>query len=244
MRQLDLRARIYDHYVYGRTTALAPASVAGFADKSLYLRRIIREHFPPDRDAAIIDLGCGHGALLYFARQAGYRQLSGVDLSPEQVAEAARLGIEGVRQGDLMDTLAELPSDSHDVVVAFDVIEHFTRDELLPFVDEVLRVLKPGGTWIINTPNAESPLFGRIRYGDLTHEQAFTAVSMGQLLLSSGFRSFRCFEVTPIVHGVKSAGRYVIWRLFRALLRLYVAAEMGTARSAIFTQNFLTVAVK
>jgi SAM-dependent methyltransferase len=136
-----------------------------------------------------------------------------------------------------------LPDASLDVVVAFDVIEHFMRDELLGFVDEVRRVLRPGGRWIIHTPNAESPFGGRMRYGDLTHELAFTRHSIGQLLLSSGFSSVRCFEDTPVPHGVKSAARWVLWKLFRGVLRLYMAAETGDGdASHIFTQNFLVVA--
>jgi SAM-dependent methyltransferase len=244
MNRPDIRTRVYDQYVHSRAAVLAPETLAGFASRAPYLRRLIREHFPPDRDATVIDLGCGHGALVYLAREAGYRNVTGVDLSREQVAEAQRLGIEGVVQGDLMDTLGSLPDDSQDAVVAFDVIEHFRRDELLPFVDEVRRVLKPGGRWIIHTPNGESPFFGRIRYGDITHEQAFTSVSIGQLLLSSGFSAVRCFEDTPVVHGVRSAGRYAVWKAARALLRLYLAAETGSSGSGVLTQNLLAVAEK
>jgi SAM-dependent methyltransferase len=240
----DIRGRVYESYVHSRTTPLAPDAVDGFASRAPYLRRLIRTHFPADRAAAVLDLGCGHGTLLYLARQAGYLKVSGVDVSADQVAEARRLGIEGVSQGDLMETLAALPADSQDLIVAFDVIEHFSRDELLPLVDGVRRVLKPGGTWLIHTPNAESPFFGRIRYGDITHEQAFTSTSIRQLLLSSGFSAVRCFEDEPVVHGAMSAVRYVAWKGIRALLRLYLAAETGTARAALFSQNFLAVAVK
>jgi predicted SAM-dependent methyltransferase len=80
---------------------------------------------------------------------------------------AGVLGIDGVDQGDLLETLKAQPDASLDVVVAFDIIEHFMRDELLGFVDEVGRVLRSGGRWIIHTPNAESPFGGRMRYGDL-----------------------------------------------------------------------------
>jgi SAM-dependent methyltransferase len=244
MTELGFRARIYNHYVSGRHTTLAPESVGDFGGAAPYLRRVIRSHFPPDRDAAIIDLGCGHGALVHLARQAGYGHVFGVDLSAEQVAAAQRLGIEGVEQGDLLDTLGGLPSASRDVIVAFDVIEHFTRDELLPLVDAVHRVLKPGGRWIIHTPNAESPFFGRIRYGDLTHEQAFTTTSIGQLLLSSGFREVRSYEDGPVVHGARSAVRYLLWRGIRSMLRLYLAAETGSPGSGVLSQNFLTIAEK
>ena len=244
MTPLDLRTRIYDQYVRGRAIALAPESIDGFAARAPYQRRVIRRHFPPARDAAVLDLGCGHGALLYFARREGYGNVAGVDRSPEQVAEARRLGIDGVSEGDLMETLGSLPADSQDVVVAFDVIEHFTREEILPFADEVRRVLKPGGRWIIHTPNAESPFFGRIRYGDITHEQAFTATSIGQLVYSCGFRSASFFEDAPVVHGVRSAGRYALWRVIRAGLRGYLAAETGSGGSAPLSQNMLAVVVK
>jgi SAM-dependent methyltransferase len=167
-----------------------------------------------------------------------------VDRSPEQVAEARRLGIDGVREGDLVETLAELPEGSQQTIIAFDVIEHFTREELLPFVDAVHRALAPGGHWLIHTPNAESPFFGRIRYGDITHEQAFTVTSLNQLLRASGFASIRCYEDTPIVHGLASAGRWIVWKAMRAILRTYLLAETGGAGSGVLSQNMLAVAVK
>ncbi len=239
------RTRIYTHYVQAREQALAPETLAGLAPRSHALRRLIRQHFPPDKSAAVLDLGCGHGALLHFAREAGYTNLRGVDGSPEQVAAARRLGIEGVEQGDLRDVLAAQADASLDVVIAFDVIEHFTRDELLPFVDQVRRVLKPGGRWIIHVPNGESPFGGRMRYWDLTHELAFTRTSIAQLLLASGFAEVRCFEDQPVVHGAKSALRWALWQGFRGLLRLYIAAETGDAGGGhIFSQNLLAVARK
>lgn len=239
------RTRIYTHYVKSRTQALAPETLAGLAPRAPSLRRLVRAHFPADRQAAVLDLGCGHGALLHFAREAGYTNLCGVDGSPQQVEAAQRLGIEGVLEGDLRDYLASQADASLDVVVAFDVIEHFTREELLPFVDEVHRVLKPGGRWIIHVPNGESPFGGRMRYGDLTHEVAFTRTSLAQLLLSSGFTDVRCFEDSPVVHGAKSALRWLLWKGIRGLLRLYIAAETGDASNVhIFSQNLLAVATK
>ena len=243
LNDLDYRSRIYDSYVHSRTQS-ASTSIDELKDRAPYLRRLIAEHFPADRNAHILDLGAGTGSLMHFARRAGYENMVGVDRSAEQVTEARRLGNEKVEEADLMNRLASLPPDSHDVIIAFDVIEHFTRSEVLAFADEVRRVLKQGGKWIIHTPNAESPFFGRIRYGDFTHEQAFTTTSIGQLLLSSGFRSLRSYEDEPIVHGFKSAVRYTLWKAIRGMLRLYIAAETGSTGPAIFSQNFLTVAMK
>jgi SAM-dependent methyltransferase len=245
MRTSDYRSRIYEYYVHSRLESLAPPDTESIRRGGVFLHRLVRRHFPPNRDAAVIDLGCGYGSLLYHARQAGYSNVVGVDRSPQQVAEAKRLGIEGVIEGDILEYLGATANASQDAVVSFDVIEHFTRDELLPFVDEVHRVLKEGGRWIIHTPNGESPFSSRIRYGDLTHEQAFTRTSLGQLLLSSGFRSVECYEDAPVIHSVASAVRFALWKGIRAMLRFYIAAETGNSgRSAIFTQNLLAVAVR
>jgi len=241
----EYRTRIYNSYVNARQQALAPDSLAGLKPRLPMLQKLVRQHFPPDLNATVLELGCGHGALIHVARQMGYRNLQGVDGSPEQVAAARRLKIDGVMQGDVMETLSRQPDGSLDCVVAFDLIEHFTKNELIGLVDEVCRVLRPGGRWIIHTPNGESPFGMRIRYGDITHELAFTRTSLAQLLLSSGFSKVSCFEDQPVVHGIKSAIRWVLWKVFRNLLRLYVAAETGdSGREAIFSHNLICVAFK
>ncbi|MDG6998396.1 MAG: class I SAM-dependent methyltransferase [Nitrososphaerota archaeon] len=206
---------------------------------------MIAQHFPKDKQAKILEIGCGHGAILYFAKGAGYMDVRGVDASAEQVEAAKRLGIENVELGDAMETLRAQKDSSVDCMISFDVIEHFDRNELLDLVDEVHRSLRAGGKWIIHTVNAESPFGMRIRYGDLTHELAFTRTSIGQLLLSSGFKKVSSFEDSPVAHGLKSAVRWGVWMVMRRILRFYLAVETGdTAKDAILTQNFLTVAVK
>jgi cyclopropane fatty-acyl-phospholipid synthase-like methyltransferase len=239
------RERIYGAYVSGRNEALAPAAIEGMAPRLPYLRRMITRCMPADRNATILDIGCGHGAILYALQQAGYSHASGVDGSAEQVEAAARLRIPGVKQGDLMQVLAALPHASLDVVIAFDVIEHFTKTELISLVDEVHRVLKASGRWIIHVPNAESPFGSRILFGDYTHEQGFTRTSLGQLLRSSGFARVYCFEDSPVPHGLKSAIRAMGWRVIRAAMLAWIAIETGSLdRRAVFSQNLLAVARK
>lgn len=245
MKKAIYRERIYNNYVRTWTTPLAPETTAGLKPRAQYLRRLIMRHFPKDRQASILDLGCGYGAILYFAQEAGYTNIRGIDGSIQQVAAARGLGIECVEEGDLFNTLANLKDSSQNCIITFDVIEHFTKEELLPLVDEVFRVLQPDGRWIIHTPNGESPFAARMRYGDLTHELAFTRTSLAQLLLSSGFRRVKSFEDVPIPHGIKSTIRWILWQIIRASLSFYIAVETGeTADQQIFSQNFLTVAMK
>jgi 2-polyprenyl-3-methyl-5-hydroxy-6-metoxy-1,4-benzoquinol methylase len=217
----------------------------GLKPRLPYLQKLIRQHFPHNRNAAILDLGCGHGALIHLAQQAAYINLRGVDVSPAQVAAAKELGIKNVEQGDIMEVLANESDEAFDCLISFDLIEHFNRNELIPLVDQVHRVLKPGGRWIIHTPNAESPFGMRMHYWDITHELAFTRTSLSQLLLSSGFSLLDCYEDQPIPHGAISLFRWSLWKIIRLFLRFCLAIETGdTGRDAIFSQNLLAVAVK
>lgn len=237
------RERIYRHYVTAGD--LVSADAEGLRTRGPFLRKLIRDHFPSNRDATIFDIGCGHGALLHFARQAGYRNLRGVDISTEQVAAAARLGIAGVAQGDLFETLRSLESESQDAVVTFDVIEHFRKEELPAFIDEIFRVLRKTGTWIIHAPNGGSPFVGRVLYGDFTHEQAFTRSSVEQLAFSSGFEQVVCSEDSPVPHGLYSWIRWVVWKVIRASLRVWLLAETGAAGpDTILSQNFVAAVRK
>ncbi|MDJ0849933.1 MAG: class I SAM-dependent methyltransferase [Myxococcota bacterium] len=238
----DYRQRLLERYATAGPCE-APKSLDDLASREPWLRWLIANHFPADRQLEGIDVGCGFGALVHSAREAGYANFCGVDISAEQVDTARRLGIAGVTQGDAIETLASLPPASKDLVVSFDVLEHLHKDEVLSFVDAVLAVLRPGGRWLITVPNGCSPFFGRIRYGDFTHELAFTAGSLSQVLTSSGFGRVDCYEVGPMRGGARRTARWLVWKAIRALLGVYLAAESGErGRGVILTQNLLAVA--
>lgn len=242
---MNYRERVYQDYVTARHESFAPQTIEGFAPRAPYLRRVIRDHFPRDRASRILELGCGHGIFLHFIREAGYANVTGIDRSPEQVAVAKQLGIDGVVQGDFMASVSAMPDACLDVLIAHDVIEHLTQDEAIALADQASRVLARNGVFVLHTINADSPFFGANRYGDFTHEMAYNRASMGQLLMSCGFPRVDCFEDAPIVHGLKSTVRLILWKVLRSGLRLFNAVETGdTGRNAVLTRNFLTVATK
>jgi len=238
------RSRIYGRYVDAATTKLAPDTLDGLEPRRPTLTRLIAQHFPPQKDAAILELGCGHGALLYFARESGYTNIRGVDRSPPQVEAARRLGINEVRSGEMLPTLYGTAAASLDAVIAYDVIEHLTRDELIDIADEIARVLKPGGRWIVHVPNGLSPFAGAMAYGDLTHELAFTPESLTQLFLSCGFRDATFHEDGPVPHGAFSTVRALLWPVVRFFYRAALLIETGMADYRVFTLNFIAVATK
>lgn len=245
MTQKKYRTRIYEKYQSAGKKSVSPITVADLAPRAAMFQKIIREHIDDNPAVRISDLGCGHGAFIYFLKKCGYQNVVGVDISEEQVAKAQILGVSEVVQGNIEEYLETLEPSSQDYIISFDIIEHFTKSELIDFVDQVFRALRPGGKWIIHTPNGTSPFFGSVYWGDYTHEQAFTLFSISQLLKASGFSSVNSYEDVPVPHGLKSSVRFILWKLVRLVLRFYFAIETGSGgKDLIFSQNFLTVAEK
>lgn len=239
----DYRDRILARYV--STHKSVSGAAAGLESRRPFLDKFVADHFPPDRQAAILDLGCGHGAVLWAAQRAGYANIAGVDASPEQVAASKELGIHGVRQGDLLESLATAADASLDAIVLFDLYHYFSRGQQMWIADQVLRILKPGGRFLLHVPNGEAPFASRMRYWDFLADFSYTRASLGQLLGTAGFVNVECFEDRPVVHGLKSAVRALLWRCVRLACRLALAAETGeTGREAVFSQVMTCVAIK
>ena len=228
----ELRQRLYATYTTTQAGVADPtAQRPGFT-------RDIRPHLPLDRGARILDLGCGQGHYVRELLALGYGETRGIDVSPEQVQEAQAAGLTQVTLGDYRESLgvAEL-----DVVIATDFLEHLTRFEALAALDQSKRALRPGGTLILRVPNAGSPFSGAIRYGDLTHEQSFTAQSLRQLGLAAGFGTITIYECLPPIHGVKSGIRAGAWWAAAAVMKMALIAETGQLRGHAVTQNIVAV---
>jgi 2-polyprenyl-3-methyl-5-hydroxy-6-metoxy-1,4-benzoquinol methylase len=202
-----------------------------------------RQHFAPflprEKSANIIDLGCGSGGLVWWLRHSGYRHAFGIDGSQEQVALAHHLGIQGVTLGDVFTILDQ--AEGQDLLLARDLIEHFDRQSIFDFLAKCRSALKPGGRIVIQVPNAGSPTFGRVRYGDFTHEIAFTESSMKQILGATGFTDIEVYPWRPAITGLNSLIRYVLWRMLEPILKLPIQIESGGLRR-IITMNLIAVA--
>jgi SAM-dependent methyltransferase len=116
----------------------------------------------------ILDVGCGRGEWLALLKEQGMRA-QGVDLNRILVEECRQQGLE-VGKGDALGYLRSLPDSSLGAVTGFHFIEHLPFDGLIKLLDETVRVLKPGGVAIFETPNPENVLVGSYRfYLDPTH---------------------------------------------------------------------------
>jgi len=95
------------------------------------------------RRGRLLDLGCGEGALLELLGGRGI----GLDMNPDRLRLAAEKGLP-VCLGD--GNMLPFPDGSFDTVISMEVLEHVPDMETV--ADEVCRVLRPGGCWIISVP--------------------------------------------------------------------------------------------
>ena len=111
-----------------------------------------------DRNARILDLGCGTGSLLSRLKsESGYKMLVGVDIAP---VEQPCLGIDFL-EADLDSLALPFEDASVDLVLMVEVVEHILN--LSTLLKEVTRVLAPGGLIVLTTPNLHS-IEARLRY--------------------------------------------------------------------------------
>lgn len=220
------KEELYRRY---RSTGQASAGLdaEGWKQRVPWAEHIAHRYLPEDRDARILDLGCGDGLLLAWLERVGYRRLEGVEISEEQV-EAARAacGAE-IHHRDVGSHLADREPASVDVVVAIDLLEHFPRVELLELLDAIHRVLRPRGRLVAKVPNGEGIFGPGVRYADLTHELAFTNQSARQALRAAGFSEVRCEEVAVPGSGLVKTLRRAVWRLATIPVRLLYKVERG-----------------
>ncbi len=239
---MDYRSRIYDRYasVCKRSGRVFSQEEAGKYARAL--SRYTIGWLPKNKDAKILDLACGSGRTLYFLKSKGYYNISGVDISGEQV-ELARQVTDKVTRRDILEYLAGR-TEEYDLILAQDIIEHLTKDEAFEMLEACHNALRPSGRLILSSPNAESPMFGYRRYGDITHEICFTPDTLGQLLEICNFEGICFREIGPYVHGFVSAVRTVLWACFRGLIMFYNLVEIGHSASGVYTRDFLISGTK
>ncbi|HWF25047.1 MAG TPA: class I SAM-dependent methyltransferase [Solirubrobacteraceae bacterium] len=104
----------------------------------------------------VLDVGCsfGYGSAAVVAGGPVDRVVVGVERDRDHLAMAAR-HFPWISILDADATALPIPDSCADAVLLLDVIEHIARPELV--LDEVQRVLRPGGTVVVSIPH-HSPL--------------------------------------------------------------------------------------
>ena len=113
----------------------------------------------------VLEIGCGRGTLLHRLSAQGL-DVVGVETSATRIEESRAL-YGALRIEQISGTALPFHDGQFDLVLSFDVLEHIpdTERHLL----EVHRVLKPGGSYLLQTPNKwTNSVFETIRWRSLS----------------------------------------------------------------------------
>lgn len=173
------------------------ANRGALRDSNIFYQWVLKQ-LAPLPDQHLLDIACGEGILLKFARDLGVHSI-GIDLSPK----GASLAQELIRENIITVANGEdLPfaNESFDLVTNIGSLEHFMHP--LIGVQEIYRVIKPGGFAAIYLPNSYylvDIVWHVLRTGySVSHRQPLekfaTFREWWDLLESGGLRVIKAFK--------------------------------------------------
>jgi O-antigen chain-terminating methyltransferase len=103
-----------------------------------------------------------------------------------------------VTEQDVLSYLRTLETASISAVSAFHIIEHLPFNYLVRLLNEVMRVLRPAGLVLFETPNPENVLVGsNFFYFDPSHHHPLPSSLMELLLETRGFAEIEIKNLHP-----------------------------------------------
>jgi len=190
------------------------------------------------RGARVAELGFGAGTFMAWARGRGAR-IHGIEIQ-EGLINAARQA--GFDVSSSLDCLAKAEAGNFDTIVALDVFEHLSVEEIRNNFSLIRTLLKPTGTLILRVPNGQSPFSGRVQYGDVTHETVLTPGKIEQLCKESGLvlieakNQARVSASKSVIVRVAKSGQFLI----RTLTNLLIAKIYGLG-STVLDVNMIAI---
>lgn len=152
-------------------------------------------------DSPILDVGCGRGEWLQLMIECGY-SAKGLDINRVMIEQCQARGLE-VIESDVMAYLKSLPDHSLGAVTGFHIMEHLPFEILMELFYETVRVLKPGGLTIFETPNPENLLVGSCNfYYDPTHRHPLPPPTIEFIANFVGLSRVQILRLHPLSHQI------------------------------------------
>lgn len=192
-------------------------------------QHILTPYLPEDRDANIVEIGCGNGSLVRYLEREGYKNVMGIDNSLEQVHYCKKQGILNVHKADGIDYISG-KNNMYNVILGFDILEHFTKQKAFKFLSASYNALIPGGRIVLRVPNMSNIFGSRSRFMDITHEAGYTEHSLRQILAITKYINIRIIPGKPSYH-IKRRIRVLASNALHRLLYLLAAVPIPRVTS-------------
>ncbi len=182
----------------------------------------LRRALPADRQAPILDLGCGLGRHLRQLLHAGYTRAMGADVSRAAIETCRDAGLRAEPVADL-DDFAREHAGRFAFILMSHVLEHLPKDEIIGACKSIRSMLSPGGALCLAVPNAQSRTGCYWAYEDFTHQTMFTSGSLLYVLRAAGFSSVEFLDVDGLADtpaGTRWIKRCLLWA-YRANTRFW-----------------------
>lgn len=208
-------------------------------DEQLFRAEIL-PLIPKNKEIKLLDIGCGFGSLVSLLKKEGYTNLKGIDLSESQVKIAHDFGMKSeVEVNDISKYLVD-KENYFDVITGIDIIEHFSKDELIELLVTLKKSLKTGGIAIFRTPNNDAPFATVFANGDFTHENYMNSSSATQLSLSMGFINIEVNSSHLQVEGaLKEVLRKITWAVISTCIKLILFASARSTKNILLSPNMI-----
>lgn len=236
-----MKSKIYHSYSssFGKNEMLRLDEIK---KREPYIKHLIKKYFLKDLNSSVLDIACGYGALSLIANNFGYKDVIGVDISKEEIEIGKNIGIKNLIHGDIFKYF-RTTKKKFDLIICQDFIEHLNIEQINKLFEHISLNLSKKGHLLIHTINGDSPFFGQVLNGDITHERAFNRNSINQILNLHNFKIIEICEEKIVIHGIKSIIRNILWNFIRFIYKSINLVETGSA-SGIYTQNFIIYAKK
>ncbi len=164
-------------------------SLRNVQEEPYVLPDYLNDHLPVNREANILDIGCGLGAFLHELANRGYTGLTGIDISDEAISVCLRKGL-SVEKIDSLNNYCQGSTKRFDFIMMSHVLEHLEKEKVIETLALIrVKLLAPGGLLVLMVPNAQSNTGCYWAYEDFTHHTLFTTGSLSFVLRAAGFDS-------------------------------------------------------
>lgn len=190
-----------------------------FVKRKKMMINMYQQYFPKNKNSMILDLGCGYGEMTGALQDQNYVNVSGCDVGEDQIKKGKELGVKNIFISEINDFVTDKNEyGKYDFIILRDVLEHFKKVDGLDLISNIFNLLKENGELFIQVPNASSPLFGNVRYGDFTHDIAYTQGSLNQLLRVCGFKSINFYPY----HSLSGSPKYHPKNIIRKSMSVFI----------------------